>query len=495
MKAFFYSLFFYFILVHQLQAQSIAINTDGSSPDLSSILDVKSSAKGILIPRLTLAQRSAIAAPATGLMIYQTDNTPGFYFYNGTVWALMQDQLGNHTATQNIQLKGNKLSNTTGTTGIGVSDGGAVSFNTTYVKNGAPVSSKIFTVDSAGGILAKGIEGVGAIPATGNGLRFMWHPSKGSLRAGKALSTEWDEANIGLYSTALGDHVTASGYGSAAIGYETTASGSGSISMGYSSLSSNLAAFSMGYTCKAQGIGAVALGYRSTASGDYSIALGYRASTNGHSGSMVMGDESAVDSVRCFADNQFVARYAGGYRLYTRPTSSGTATTGVFLNANDNAWSSISDSTRKEKFAGADAESFLQKLPAMRLGSWNYKGTTRRHYGAYAQEIFSAFGKDKYGPIGCDTLINSADMDGIMMVLLQGLEKRSTNQLAVTEKITQDMAALRDENKTLREDNKTLKEQLARVISIEKQLLALQQQLEKQQSTVAPATPPAATNQ
>jgi hypothetical protein len=463
MKTFFYSLFFYFILVHQSQAQSIAINTDGSSPDLSSILDVKSTAKGILIPRLTLAQRSAIAAPATGLMIYQTDNTPGFYFYNGTAWGLMQDQLGNHTATQNIQLKGNKLSNTTGTTGISVSDGGAVSFNTTYISKGAPVSSKVFTVDSAGGILAKGAQGVGTIPATGEGVRFMWHPSKGSLRAGGAVSTEWDEANIGLYSTSFGT--------------ENTASGAGSVSMGVGCTADNYFAIAMGYYCKARGAGAVALGYRNTASGDYSVALGYRASTNGHEGSVVMGDASTTDSVRCFSNNQFVTRFAGGYRLYTRHTTAGTATTGVFLNANDNAWSSISDSTKKEKFAGADAEVFLQKLPAMRLGSWNYKGTDRRHYGAYAQEIFSAFGKDKYGPIGCDTLINSADMDGIMMVLLQGLEKRSTNELTTTKKLTQDLAELRKENDAL-------KEKIARIESMEKQLLALQQQLDRQQAAV-----------
>ena len=67
-------------------AQSMSINTDGSIPDASSILDIKSSAKGLLIPRMNSAQRSAIATPATGLMVFDTTSKTLFYF-NGTSWA------------------------------------------------------------------------------------------------------------------------------------------------------------------------------------------------------------------------------------------------------------------------------------------------------------------------------------------------------------------------------------------------------------------------
>jgi hypothetical protein len=62
----------------------VSINTDGSIPDNSAMLDVKSTNKGILLPRLTLTERDAIVNPATGLMIYQTDNSPGFYYNSGT---------------------------------------------------------------------------------------------------------------------------------------------------------------------------------------------------------------------------------------------------------------------------------------------------------------------------------------------------------------------------------------------------------------------------
>jgi trimeric autotransporter adhesin len=72
-----------FILTVTMNAQ-VAINTDNSAPDNSALLDVKSNTKGMLLPRMTQAQRDAIINPATGLMIFQTDNTPGVYFNSGS---------------------------------------------------------------------------------------------------------------------------------------------------------------------------------------------------------------------------------------------------------------------------------------------------------------------------------------------------------------------------------------------------------------------------
>lgn len=67
-----------------VNAQSVGINSDNSAADASAILDVKSTTQGVLVPRMTQTERNAIASPATGLMIYQTDNTPGFYYNAGT---------------------------------------------------------------------------------------------------------------------------------------------------------------------------------------------------------------------------------------------------------------------------------------------------------------------------------------------------------------------------------------------------------------------------
>ncbi len=67
----------------------VAININGANPDESAMLDVGSTTKGILVPRLTQSQRNAIDTPASGLLIYQNDNTSGFYYYDGSVWQLL----------------------------------------------------------------------------------------------------------------------------------------------------------------------------------------------------------------------------------------------------------------------------------------------------------------------------------------------------------------------------------------------------------------------
>lgn len=70
----------------------VALNMDGTSPDNSAMLDIKNTAKGLLIPRMTLAQRNALQAPAPWLLIFQTDITPGVYYNAGTAanpqWAM-----------------------------------------------------------------------------------------------------------------------------------------------------------------------------------------------------------------------------------------------------------------------------------------------------------------------------------------------------------------------------------------------------------------------
>lgn len=70
-----------------INAQSLAINTDGSTANTSAMLDVKSNFKGLLIPRMTRTERNAIASPATGLLIFQTGpDSVGFHYFEGGKW-------------------------------------------------------------------------------------------------------------------------------------------------------------------------------------------------------------------------------------------------------------------------------------------------------------------------------------------------------------------------------------------------------------------------
>ena len=84
MKKLIYSLLVFSLGWSAANAQSVGINSDGSSPNSSAMLDVSSTTKGLLAPRMTAAQKTAIASPATGLLVYQTDGTAGYYYNSGT---------------------------------------------------------------------------------------------------------------------------------------------------------------------------------------------------------------------------------------------------------------------------------------------------------------------------------------------------------------------------------------------------------------------------
>jgi len=80
-------------------AQNVGIGT--TTPNASALLDVSSTSKGFLPPRMTAAQRTAIFSPANGLLVYQTDYPSGFYFFKGGVWTMLSETTSypNGTAT------------------------------------------------------------------------------------------------------------------------------------------------------------------------------------------------------------------------------------------------------------------------------------------------------------------------------------------------------------------------------------------------------------
>jgi hypothetical protein len=73
------------LLVTLTFGQGVSINPTGNNPDTSAMLDVSSTSKGLLLPRLTTVQRDAISLPATGLLVYNT-TTSTFDYYSGTAW-------------------------------------------------------------------------------------------------------------------------------------------------------------------------------------------------------------------------------------------------------------------------------------------------------------------------------------------------------------------------------------------------------------------------
>jgi hypothetical protein len=112
-----------------MNAQNIGINSTGATPDASAMLDIASTTKGLLIPRVALTATNAagpITSPATSLLVYNTATAgtspnnvvPGYYYWNGTAWvALLSSSTSNGVWT----LSGN-AGTTAGTNFIGTTD-------------------------------------------------------------------------------------------------------------------------------------------------------------------------------------------------------------------------------------------------------------------------------------------------------------------------------------------------------------------------------------
>src|SRR5689334_17103377 len=75
------------LVAQQAATQNVGIGT--TTPHSSALVDMNSNTKGILIPTMTAAQRRAITNPANGLLVFQTNETPGFCYYNGQDWVII----------------------------------------------------------------------------------------------------------------------------------------------------------------------------------------------------------------------------------------------------------------------------------------------------------------------------------------------------------------------------------------------------------------------
>ncbi|NOT50821.1 MAG: hypothetical protein HOP10_06055 [Chitinophagaceae bacterium] len=110
----------FILLPSLLIAQSVGINNDGSQPNSTAILDIKSTSKGLLIPRMTTAERNAIVSPAIGLTVFDTE-TVSYWMFRGDIY-------GNWSELQHTYLKtwtetGGHIYNTNnGNVGIGTAN-------------------------------------------------------------------------------------------------------------------------------------------------------------------------------------------------------------------------------------------------------------------------------------------------------------------------------------------------------------------------------------
>ena len=94
MKKEFFSFLLLALCFSNLIHGQVAINTTGNNANASAMLDVESTTKGMLIPRMTTTQRTAISTPASGLLVYD-NTTSSFWFYSGSGWTEINTSLSN----------------------------------------------------------------------------------------------------------------------------------------------------------------------------------------------------------------------------------------------------------------------------------------------------------------------------------------------------------------------------------------------------------------
>ena len=284
-RSIFRFLFFLGIFTLALGAHAqIGIGTTIVNP--SAELDVVSTTKGLLAPRMTLAQRNLISVPATGLLVFQTDNTPGFYFYNGSSWT-----------------------SASGTPGVDLTSDQSVDGKKTFI--------------STDGLVATGTFGSGTASSLGAGARMMWYPKKSAFRAGSAGGDEWNDANIGDNSTAMGNMTNAGGEYSTAMGAWTIASAYGATAMGTEGTASGENSTAMGYGTEASGPGSTAMGDNTTASGNISTAMGDNTNASGEvstamgKNSTASGEGSTAMGLRTTAKSYFETAIGSNNTDYT----------------------------------------------------------------------------------------------------------------------------------------------------------------------------------
>lgn len=160
-------LFAYFIVSNPFGTiAQVGINESSSPPNPSSMLDIESTSKGLLIPRMTEVEKNNISNPSHSLLVYQTDAENGFYFNSGSPAAPSWMPLGTETVASPIKIPIDTLPFT-------ISSSGAYylvsSLNASTGSNGITITASNVTIDLNGnGIVGDGSGTFDGITTTGS---------------------------------------------------------------------------------------------------------------------------------------------------------------------------------------------------------------------------------------------------------------------------------------------------------------------------------------
>ena len=209
------------------------------------------------------------------------------------------------------------------------------------------------------------------------------------------------------------------------MGYYTEASGYAATAMGVGTIASGGRSTAMGDGTTAGGQNSTAMGYYTEAIGNDSMATGNRAKAI-HQGAFVWADSLDADFTST-ANNQFLIRAAGGVGINKSNPGSALDVNGTVTAS---AFNPFSDRNLKEKFVPVNPVEVLDKVAALPISRWNFKGDTATpHVGPMAQDFHAAFG------VGTDDKhIATVDADGVALAAIQGLNLKVEDRVNALER-------------------------------------------------------------
>ena len=187
-----------------------------------------------------------------------------------------------------------------------------------------------------------------------------------------------------------------------------------------------------GYNTNNSYFGTIPGGYENVAAGSFSFAAGNRAQAL-YSGDFVWADSQNTNFAATSTD-QVSFRCQGGVRF----TSGGsTADQTVSWTPGSASWSFSSDHNLKDRFEKIDLASVLDRVSQLPIAEWSYKGYPQRHIGAMAQDFHALF------PLNNDDKsLNDADLHGVELAAIQGLNQKLDKKDAEIEQLKQSIAQL-----------------------------------------------------
>ncbi len=295
------------------KSENVGIGT--TKPDPSALLDLNSTSKGLLLPRMNQAQRDAIKNPAAGLIIFQTDQVVGTYTFDGTTWQPSNARTADVSSIGAWEKQGNAID---GTDFIGSTNNFPLIFKVNGTQSGyigLAATSNTF-LGLAAGRFTTGFENtaIGTYAMNNNiGGQYNVAIGSGALNA---------QTNVGTYHVGIGRNALANvgsnsennvGIGSGA-GY-TLSSGDFNLALGSNALYSN-------------------------STGNYNVAIGSQALQNNTSSyNVAIGVNALYNLNNAAATNNFALGANAGLNM-TNGSNNVLIGTNV---ANDPSITNISD--------------------------------------------------------------------------------------------------------------------------------------------------------